>query len=457
MAQANSQELPEKVGLKLQALLDHLMYITRPDGTTPLFGDDDGGRLLMLEHKTANDFRSTLATGAAFFARGDYKFVARDCALETLWLLGAKGVRDYEDLKATEPGRTSVGFADGGYYVMRDDWSPTANYLLFDCGPHGTANCGHAHADALAFELAANGHTLLVDPGTYTYTGSKEMRDWFRSSTAHNTLTIDEEPSSVSAGPFSWQTIASSICLSWLTQPRFDYLAATHDGYLSLGDPTEHVRSVLFLKRDYWIIRDRIRSRGEHEVKLWFHFAAGVAPLSSKNDVHVLCENGGSARLQLTTCATGGAWTREPGWVSSCYGQKEEAPVFAISVRTNGVAELITFLLPQTSGAQARPAVREVEATEGRAFEISHSGKCDLLLLRGLPGETAGRVETARLASDFEVTWARFANEHARAPEELVLIGGQQVEFEGRKIVNSDERVEHLVLRRMDDRFVNSE
>ena len=56
------------------------MYITRPDGTTPFFGDDDGGRLAMLDTRAANDFRPTLATGAALFSRGDYKFVAGDAA-----------------------------------------------------------------------------------------------------------------------------------------------------------------------------------------------------------------------------------------------------------------------------------------------------------------------------------------------------------------------------------------
>ena len=66
---------------------------------------------------------------------------------------------------------------------MRDGWTRESNYLLFDCGPHGSLNCGHAHADALSFDVAANGRTVLVDPGTYTYTGSKELRDWFRSST----------------------------------------------------------------------------------------------------------------------------------------------------------------------------------------------------------------------------------------------------------------------------------
>ena len=43
---ANQKPIPPELDQKLQLLLDHLMYITRPDGTTPLFGDDDGGRLI---------------------------------------------------------------------------------------------------------------------------------------------------------------------------------------------------------------------------------------------------------------------------------------------------------------------------------------------------------------------------------------------------------------------------
>jgi hypothetical protein len=210
LSRVNGEAWPDQVADRLQALLDHLMYITRPDGTTPLVGDDDGGRLVKLDDRTANDFRATLATGAVLFERSDYKFVAEEPAEETFWLLGTSGIQMFALLPATEPALQSVAFATGGYYVMRDGWTNDSNYLLFDCGPHGEANCGHAHADALAFELAANGRTLLVDPGTYTYTGSPELRDWFRSSAAHNTLTVDDESSSVSAGPFSWRTIARS-------------------------------------------------------------------------------------------------------------------------------------------------------------------------------------------------------------------------------------------------------
>ncbi len=445
LSRANGVAVAYEVENRLRALLDHLMYITRPDGTTPLFGDDDGGRLVMLDSRPANDFRPALATASALFDRPDYKFVAGGPAKETLWLLGTAGLQSFDRILAKEPVRQSLAFESGGYYVMRDGWTANANYLLFDCGPHGQANCGHAHADALAFELAANGRTLLVDPGTYTYTGSHEMRDWFRSSAAHNTLTVDGESSSVSAGPFSWRTTARSARVSWITQERFDYVVAEHDGFSRLPEVATHTRSILFLKHNYWVIRDHVAALGEHQLKLWFHFDSGVATLSSKsNDVYVLGGNGNATRLQVTTFAPGGDWTEERGWVSSCYGGKEEAPVFAFSIVARGPEELVTFLLPQVTGAHPRPVVREIDAIEGRAFEIKVGDKHDVLLIRDFSDETGGCVKTARLASDFELTWARFANKRAKVPAALVLIGGQRLEFEGREILQSGKRIDYL-------------
>ena len=422
---ANQEPVPTELDEKLRLLLDHLMYITRPDGTTPLFGDDDGGQLLPLSHRAANDFRATLSTGAALYERGDYKFVAAETAEDTLWLLGPAGLARLDGVKATEPEKQSVAFRDGGYYVMRDGWSAKSNYLLFDCGPHGTDNCGHAHADALSFELAVNGRTLLVDPGTYTYTGSKQMRDWFRSSAAHNTLTIDDESSSISAGPFSWKTVARPECSSWITDNRFDYIVAAHDGFNRLAEPATHIRSILFLKNRYWIVRDEVESPGAHELKAWFHLDPRTTPLHSKdNTVRIISENSRSAVLQMAVFAANGVWTREEGWVSECYGEKSDAPVFAFTVLAKGSEELVTFLLPEVAGAKAR--VREIEAADGRAFEIESEDAHDILLL--------GPVETARFVSDFEVAWIRFSRENARMPDEVIVINGQKIEFEGQQL-----------------------
>jgi hypothetical protein len=366
--------VPPVLDEKLRLLLDHLMYIMRPDGTTPLFGDDDGGRLLSFFDRPANDFRATLATGAALFERADYKFLAGDAVEDALWLLGPASVARLDQIAAATPQKQSVAFPSGGYYVMRDGWTTKSNYLLFDCGPHGTDNCGHAHADALSFELAVNGKTLLVDPGTYTYTGSKQMRDWFRSSAAHNTLTVDDESSSLSDGPFSWKTIARCECSSWITEESFDYVQASHDGYMRLAEPAKHTRSILFSKNGYWVLRDVVETAGDHELKARFHLDPRVTLLPPEdNTVRVVSENGGAPVLKISAFAGNIEWETENASVSECYGEKKEAAVLSISVLAKGSEELVVFLLPD--GA----AVQEIEAPNGRTFEIAINGRRDVL------------------------------------------------------------------------------
>lgn len=447
LARENGDSLPPVVKEKLLLLLDHLLYIARPDGTTPLFGDDDGGRLVMLDQRPVDDFRAPLSTGAALFNRGDYKLGAREAAEETLWLLGAQGLTDFDRLVAVEPASQSKGFPNGGYYVMRDGWTPGANYLLLDCGPHGMNNCGHAHADALSFELAVNGLTMLVDPGTYTYTGSTEQRDWFRSSAAHNALTIDGESSSVSAGPFSWRTIADCESENWTSRERFDYFAGKQDGYRRLSTPASHSRRVLFLKNDYWVILDRVHSEGEHRYDLWFHFDSDKAPTpGARPDCPPsVMESSGSAGLEIVTFAPTGQWRTEVGSVSHCYGEKALGPVCVFSTTTVSV-DLLTFLLPQAESRIRR--VREIEAIGGRAFGVVRDGADDIVMIR-----SGARVETARLASDFEWTWARFANENATVPEELVLIGGQMLELQGKEVLRSGRKINYLVASRVGDQF----
>lgn len=413
----NGMALPPELEPRLELLLDHLMHITRPDGTTPLFGDDDGGRLVMLDDRAANDFRAALATGAVLFDRSDYKFVAGAAAEETLWLLGVEGLRAFDGIAARAPEKESVAFADGGYYVMRDGWSATSNYLLFDCGPHGMANCGHAHADALAIELAVKGKTVLVDPGTFTYTGSRELRDWFRSSIAHNTVTIDRESSSIAADTFSWQTKTSCERVAWIEHERFTYVGGRHHGYEYLAKPGTHTRSILFLKNDYWILRDQLNLSASHPLNLWFHFDSTASP----------------DNLQILSFAENGAWSTEEGWVSHCYGEKTPAPVRVFSATANGDFEIVTFLLPQ------RANVEPIEVRGGRGYLLTANHFRDLVIFRD---RSAPLAQTASIVTDFDCAWLRFAGDNS-APGEIVSLEGSKLELNGTKIVDSAERVEH--------------
>ncbi len=441
----SGNEASPEVRSKIELLMEHLMYITRPDGTTPIFGDDDGGRLMFFDSSQANDFRAVLSNGALMFGRSDFKFVAGAIKEDTLWLLGADALREFEQLPPKEPAKRSVGFVDSGYYVMRDDWTPRGNYLLFDSGLHGGSSCGHAHADSLSIDVAAKGRTLLVDPGTYTYTGSAELRDWFRSSMAHNTVTIDGKSSSVPSDPFAWSSVARSRCLKWISRDRFDFISGTHDGYSRLPDPVSHVRSILFFKGDYWIIRDQISANHQHHAQLWLHFAPDVL-------VNIAPDNAQDCRisekgLDVQVFAVSGSWTAEKAWVSNCYGSKEEAPCFVFST---GAQEVVTFLLPQGDGAASRTTVREIEAIGGTAYEVTHAAGIDVVMLKDM---RSAQVETARFGSDFQWTWARFSEADEGSPTELVLISGTTLHIQGKRVLCTRTPLEYLVARRVEDQF----
>lgn len=448
LAEANGGGREAKLKDRLAALLDHLMYITKPDGTTPLFGDDDGGRLVQLDEHAANDFRAALSNGAALFARSDYKYVAKEAAEETLWLLGCEGLRAFDELDERPPETDSRAFIDGGYYVMRDGWGETDNYMLIDCGPHGAVGGAHAHADALSFELAARGRTLIVDPATCTYTGSAKLRDLFRSSAMHNTLTIDGESSSVPDGAFKWKHVAQSRVRSWLSHERFDFFEGQHDGYERLPAPATHVRGMLFIKGCYWIMRDRVLTSASHRYDLHFHFSPDASPFIERDAeaAVVLERQANMPGLEILVFGNKGRWREEEALVSRCYGERVVAPVCTFIIEeAAGEQELMTFLVPRSAQSASLNA-REIAATNGRAFEARDARVLDQLLI----GDGCGLLKSGRFTSDFEWAWARLADDMVTV-NELVLIKGRRFFLDGAEIVNEPERVEYVYGRRAGD------
>ncbi len=78
-----------------------------------------------------------------------------------------------------------TAFPDSGFYIFTNHmWK-----LIVDAGAAGPDYIpGHAHCDAMSFELYQNGQPVLVNCGTYAYQCAG--RHWFRSTEAHNTVQI---------------------------------------------------------------------------------------------------------------------------------------------------------------------------------------------------------------------------------------------------------------------------
>lgn len=325
----------------LNGLLEYLMWITRPDGSMPLVGDDDGGRLLFLDERTARDTRSPLAIGAALFGRRDLRAIAGSPGAELVWLLGPDGLHGFEDVKPASPAATAKEFAEGGTYAMRSDWSESASVMIIDAGPHGFLNGGHAHADALSIDFTFKGQSIFVDPGTFTYTTSPSWRDSFRQTHAHCAVTVDGCGSANVGGPFQWATRVESRCEQWEVHDDVVLFAGTHDGFERLHPPIRYTRYVAYLKPDLWVFRDEITGDGEHEMSVHWQAASG---LTCHGGAGSLTLSRGRQELLRLHVLENASWRFSDGWVSQAYGSRDPAAHVRCSVRDAGSARLTTVL-----------------------------------------------------------------------------------------------------------------
>lgn len=390
LARANDLPLPPAMLERIEKAAEHLAFLTKPDGLTPLIGDDDGGRLLPLDERECADFRSTLSTAAVVFGRGDLLEIAGGLAEETCWLLGAQGCGKADQLSHGGPEGQSRAFAAGGCVILRDGWHRTATYVAFDGGGHGALSGGHAHADALSIEVALRGRTVLVDPGTFAYTTSARERNHFRSSTAHNTITLDGTSWPTPGAPFQWQNSTDVKLEHWRFSPTIDQCTAIHTEIG--GSPDErivHRRTVALVREGgYLVIRDTIDAQREHDMALRFHCAPGVSvDDATANVVRLRIAGSGSdeeMRAELHFLGDVDHVRCESDWVSSCYGRREQAPVCTASARRIGRQEIITVVIPS---AGESVSVSEDLRSDARVLSIVRGGFEETLLIQDVGSE----------------------------------------------------------------------
>ena len=81
----------------------------------------------------------------------------------------------------------------------------------------------------LSYELNIEGKDLLVDPGTYCYTGNPVQRNKFRSVRNHNTLNwLNIEPCSLEKGLFTLKEEGKLTIEDYKVDSDFSYVSALY-------------------------------------------------------------------------------------------------------------------------------------------------------------------------------------------------------------------------------------
>ncbi len=253
----------------LEQMLDFVLFTIAPTGVHPMWGDTDFGRALGLGlQKDFWDFRPLLSAGAVIFDRADWKFAAGCFDEEAFWLLGSEGLAHWEQLETHQPEQTSRAFPYGGHYIIRDSWTDESDAAVFRCGVFGlggNGHCAHAHSDLLSFMLWGNGQPLLVDAGTYMYHGA--LRDYFRLTPAHNTVTVDGRDQAVPKPNFNWRRISDARCVDWSENQV--------TGAIQFGE-VEFIRTLHHPCPGIWTLNDKFVGFGEHKLEWFFNFAPGL-------------------------------------------------------------------------------------------------------------------------------------------------------------------------------------
>ena len=353
---------------RLEALLDFIVAVQRPDGSLPQIGDADGGWLLPLASRAPDDARGVLSTAAVMLSRGDCAWAAGSIAPETVWLLGRDALPAFQALRIAPPEEEpSKVFPQGGYAVMRGGWEPDAHHAILDVGPLGGApTAGHGHADLLAVQLASFGRPTVIDPGTFVYTADPRWRDYFRGSTAHSTVVVDGQDQAQPAGPFAWKDMPRARLTRWLSTPAYDLAVAEHDAYRRLADPVRHRRSLLFVKPRFWILLDELIGAAEHHVDLRFQLAACRAELDPTSWVRIASPDGTGMLIRtfgsvpLKTALVEGETEPRQGWVSPDYGRLEPAPALLVSATACLPVRMVTLCWPTRDPLGRPPAVEPV-------------------------------------------------------------------------------------------------
>ena len=338
LAQRSGCDVPANVCERLRRAVGFLAALTLDDGSMPSIGDADGGWLMPLSRRAGDDPRATLAVAATVFDGADWP-ASDDEQPETLWLTGVATRRH-----AVTPARESQLFRDGGYAILRSG----PHQAIVDVGPLGCF--GHAHADLLSIQCSIFGERCLVDAGTYGYTAEPEWRDYFRTTAAHNTITIDGASQAIPNGPFGWLQRPAARINEWQSADGIDVIDAQHTAYAGVT----HRRRVMLLRPGVFVVIDNLIGEGRRSFELTFQFAPMDVALISTTTARATTPNGRSlwitpfASTPLKAEILTGRMNPIRGWVSTGYGQRTPAPALVYSAHTQLPATIVTVLQPES-------------------------------------------------------------------------------------------------------------
>jgi hypothetical protein len=181
-------EISEKIKIKISKIYNFCNDSILQNGNIEQFGDNDSGSMLKLlpfEHSVEEYLYKQHILSLINPQRDKSDKYQSDIFYQSilssqLRFSSNDNSHDFEQIDLKE-------FKEFGIYIYK---SHDIN-LQIRCGRVGQmGKGGHAHNDQLSFTLFYRGYSFITDPGTYCYTSDRAVRNKFRSTEYHNSLSV---------------------------------------------------------------------------------------------------------------------------------------------------------------------------------------------------------------------------------------------------------------------------
>ena len=282
---------PEALNAQLQPMARYVRACCVDGGEYVEFGDNDDGIVLNLaqEKPCYSEYVMSLMS---LELKSSCRWAENIRCCETLCWLYDRDRFDAVMAQSLAANKSVENFPGGGVAIVRSNDERLV--IAFDYGPIGFGQlAAHGHADALSFQIYIDSKPIFVDPGTYIYNGNQEMRSYYRSTCAHNTVCIDGKDQSEMLGAFLWGKKANCKLLNFEQHEDGSViLTAEHDGY----QPAIHRRTFEFDGKKTLTIKDEIYNDDNAQGAVRFALAPNTKCTVDNQEASIEF-NGGQASL----------------------------------------------------------------------------------------------------------------------------------------------------------------
>lgn len=330
LASRNNVTIPDSIYERVKKMALANVAWMKPNHNQFMMGDSDD-----------TDIRDLVSTAAYIYNDPVLKFGGYEkFDFESIWDLGIKAEKEYENIQSKEPEVTSIMLGDSGNTYLRSDWSERANLLHFHAG---TLGAGHGHSDQLHIDLVVNGEDVLMDSGRYTYVyGPKRFE--YKNPDAHNTITVDNKYFTVCKDSWLCSKLSQPVKQGYSKTQNCEFVQAGHLGYMDIPGGVYVNRKIINIGKDIYIIVDEMYTSEKHEYEQFFHFSNYGKVKYTKDENNKINYTGKNACVDFYFMSADIKVNLQEGHISRNYNEEENNMICKIVRQNIGFTSLITVI-----------------------------------------------------------------------------------------------------------------